>query len=109
MSAGPALPILLCALLVVEAPGAAAGDDHNRARDAVQAGRILPLERILESARARFGGDVLDVELEDEDAGFRYEIKLIVADGRILKLEYDAATGELLHARGRDRRHGERR
>ncbi|AWB07952.1 hypothetical protein A6A40_23200 (plasmid) [Azospirillum humicireducens] len=109
MSIGSALPILAGGLLFAGMAGASAGDDHDRAREALQAGRILPLERIVESAKARFGGEILDVELEDENAGFHYELKLIAGDGRILKLEYDAATGELLRAKGRDRRHGERR
>ncbi|KAA0571059.1 hypothetical protein FZ983_33690 [Azospirillum sp. B21] len=109
MSIGSALPILVCGLLFAGSAGALAGDDHDRAREALQAGRILPLERIVESAKARFGGEILDVDLEDENAGFRYELKLIAADGRILKLEYDAATGELLRAKGRERRRGERR
>lgn len=112
MRTGPAL-LLLPILLFAAGPGihagAHAGDDHERARSALREGRILPLERIVESARQRFGGDVLDVDLEDEEDGFRYELKLIAPDGRILKLDYDAATGELLRTRGRHRPHGDGR
>ena len=94
---------------------AVAGDDHERARAAVAAGRILPLPVIVERALARFGGSVLDVEYEDDDEGEhdgnrgrpRYEVKLLSADGRILKLDYDATTGELIGHRRRAReRHG---
>lgn len=106
MRTGPAL--LLVALLLAAGPAAWAGDDHERARAALREGRILPLERIVESARQRFGGEVLDVDLEDEDDGFQYELKLIAADGRIMKLDYDAATGELLRIKT-GRRHGEGR
>lgn len=105
MRTGPAL-LLLPILLFAAETGARAGDDHERARAALREGRILPLERIVESARQRFGGEVLDVDLEDEEDGFRYELKLIAPDGRILKLDYDAATGELLRTRGRHRSHG---
>ncbi len=80
---------------------AAADDDAARALEELRAGRILPVETIVAAARQQFGGDLLDVELEDEDEGFVYEIKLLAPDGRILKLEYDAATGALLHRRGR--------
>lgn len=104
MRTGPAL--LLVALLLAAGSGAQAGDDHERARAALREGRILPLERIVESAKQRFGGEVLDVDLEDEEDGFRYELKLIAADGRILKLDYDAATGDLLRTRGRHRQQG---
>lgn len=106
MRAGPAL--FLIALLLAAGPAARAGDDHERARTALREGRILPLERIVENARQRFGGEVLDVDLEDEDDGFHYELKLIAPDGRIMKLDYDAATGALLRIKG-GRRHGEGR
>ncbi|PWC85225.1 hypothetical protein TSH100_16065 [Azospirillum sp. TSH100] len=104
MRTGPAL--LLIALLVAAGSGARAGDDHERARAALREGRIQPLERIIQNAKQRFGGDVLDVDLEDEEDGFRYELKLIAPDGRILKLDYDAATGELLRIKDRHRFHG---
>lgn len=97
---------ILMALLLAFclSPGAAlAGDDHERALEALREGRILPVEAILDAARKDFGGDVLDIELEDEDEGFVYEIKLIADDGRIMKLDYDAATGQLLRVR---QRHG---
>lgn len=104
--------ILLAALLLVAAapsPASAETDDHSRAREALRAGRILPLEQIVAKAKADFGGEVLDVELEDERAGLRYELKLMAADGRILKLEYDAATGALVHVKGRKRHNEEQR
>lgn len=97
--------ILLSLLLILSlSPVAArADDDHERALEALREGRILPVEAIIAAARKDFGGDVLDIELEDEDEGFVYEIKLIADDGRIVKLDYDAATGRLLRVR---QRHG---
>ncbi len=94
---------------------AVAHDDQERAREAAAAGRILPLAAIVERAIARFGGSVLDVEYEDDDEGERggerwrprYVVKLLTADGHILKLDYDAATGDLIGHRRRARdRHG---
>ncbi|MCW2244332.1 PepSY domain-containing protein [Azospirillum canadense] len=81
------------------------GDDHDRARDALRSGRARPLEEIVAKASADFPGEILDVEFEDEDGRIVYEIKTITAEGRILKLKYDAATGELLQVRGRHGRH----
>lgn len=105
--------ILLAVIVLVAAaapsPASAEADDHSRAREALRAGRILPLEQIVAKAKADFGGEVLDVELEDERAGLRYELKLMAADGRILKLEYDAATGALVHVKGRKRHNEEQR
>ncbi|WP_448189201.1 PepSY domain-containing protein [Azospirillum sp. sgz301742] len=105
LSAGSTLPLLVCCLFFAAVTRAPAGEDHDRARDAVRAGRILPLERVAESAKQQFGGEILDVELEDEEAGFHYELKMMAPDGRILKLIYDAATGELLRVKGRGRHH----
>lgn len=108
---------VFAAVIAVVAPSLplASADDQDRAREAVAAGRILPLATIVERAIARFGGTVLDVDYEDgddeEDGGRRrYEVKLLTADGRILKLDYDAVTGDLVGQRGRQReRHREGR
>lgn len=94
----------LCGVLLLASPASADERDHERAREAVASGRILPLEAIVERARAEVGGDILDVELEDEhDGRFVYEIKVLAPGGRIVKLEYDAATGDLLRSKGRRR------
>lgn len=102
------VPVL--ALLAALAGGARADDDndHERAREALRSGRALPLEEIVAKANAAFPGDILDVEFEDEDGQIVYEIKTITAEGRILKLKYDAATGDLLEVRGRHGHHGKR-
>lgn len=98
----------------------AMADDHDRAREDVAAGRILPLATIIERATARFGGTIVDAEYargDDEhgDRGLpprrRYELRLLTTDGRIFQLDYDAMTGDLIGQRGRLRerhrwRHG---
>jgi uncharacterized membrane protein YkoI len=94
-----ALPAALLASAAV--PPAWADGDHARARAAREAGRILPLERIVEEARRQTdGGVILDVELEDEGRWI-YEVKALSPDGRIVKLEYDARTGALLKEKRR--------
>lgn len=95
--------LLSLVLLTATLPAAADDDrDHERAREAFRSGRVLPLEAILARAQADFPGDILDVEFEDEDGQIVYEIKTITAEGRVLKLKYDAATGDLLRVRGRN-------
>lgn len=99
---------VLIALAVVLAGLAAAPSghgDHERAREAVQQGEILPLEDILRRARGAFDGEMLEVELEEERHGqfddrLVYEVKMLAADGAVMELYYDARTGELLKARG---------
>ncbi|WP_421994478.1 PepSY domain-containing protein [Reyranella sp.] len=99
--------LLMAALAACVAGGAAAADDghdHDRARRAVEEGRILPLRDILARAQADNVGQVLEVELEDERGVPVYEIKILSADGRVLKRHYDARTGALLKSRDGDRR-----
>src|SRR3546814_436061 len=90
-----------------------ADDDHDRAREAVRSGRVLSLEAVLAAMRTGFAGQVLDVELEEDDGAVVYEIELLTPDGRKIELEYDARTGRLLSVEGPeidagDRREGQR-
>jgi uncharacterized membrane protein YkoI len=93
--------------------GAQARDrgDHERAREAVVAGQILPLRAVLERLEREHPGQVLEIELESEDRRWVYEVKLLQPGGQLLKLEIDAGTGEVIKRRVRpqDRRSGEPR
>ncbi|WP_249208777.1 PepSY domain-containing protein [Magnetospirillum sulfuroxidans] len=85
-------------------PTAWAGEsDHDRARRAVEDGRILPLREILTRAETAYPGQLIEAELEDDHGKLIYEIKLLTKDGRLMKLIYDAASGEVLKVRQRDR------
>ena len=91
-----ALPLIVMLLL---APTVPAADTHDAdlAREAVERGEILPLSAILPDLEARWGGLVLDVELDEEEAGLLvYELEILTADGRLLEVEVNAATGELI-------------
>ena len=93
---------LLASLLA--APLAQASErDHERARQAVQAGQVLPLPAVLEKLATTHPGQVLEVELERESDQGReawvYEIKLLQRDGQLVKLELDAKTAEVLRSK----------
>ena len=93
-------------LLAVAAPGVSgAGDaqDHDRARQALQAGEILTLRTILERVERDHPGQVIDVELERDDGRWIYEIKLLRAGGALVKLELDARDGSLIARKERRR------
>lgn len=98
-----------CAVLTVCAMGlhgsALASDksDHERARQAVQSGQVLPLARVLALIEREYPGQVLEVELEQggRDRQWHYEIKLMQPDGRLSKLKIDARTGVLLQRKTR--------
>lgn len=79
-----------------------AGDthDHDRARQALESGEILPLRTILERVERDYPGQVMEVELEREDGRWRYEIKLLRRDGALVKLVLDARDGRQLRIKG---------
>jgi uncharacterized membrane protein YkoI len=84
--AGAALPVAV----------RADDDDHDRARSLVERGRIKPLDEILARLPASYRGEVLSVELDEDDGRYVYEIELLTADGRRVKVEVDAARGTIV-------------
>jgi uncharacterized membrane protein YkoI len=95
-------PFLLTATLLATLPAHAdRHHDHERARAALQAGEVLPLQKVLEALQRSHPGDVLEVELEREGGRWIYEVKLLQKGGRLLKLAVDARTAEVLRSRAR--------
>ncbi|MGE4280475.1 MAG: PepSY domain-containing protein [Magnetospirillum sp.] len=93
---------LVAVLLVLPALAWADEADHDRARRALEEGRILPLRDLLERAEAEVPGRMIEAELEDEHGKLVYEIKVLAQDGRVVKLIYDASNGQLLKKRQKD-------
>lgn len=91
---GSALPVL-----------ADSRQDHDVARQALAAGEILPLRKVLERIERTHPGEVLEVELERENGRWVYEVKLLRRDGGVQKLLLDARDGTLLDQRSKQRRH----
>lgn len=91
---------LLVAAVLAPLALSALADDPRRLHEAVRRGEVLPLETIREHALRHFGGRLIEVELDRGRHGIRYEIDLLLEDGRKLELEYDARTGALLKVEG---------
>lgn len=99
------LPCLVLGLPLLLAGAVAQADgDQDRARTAVRAGEVMPLKTLLERLEAEHPGRLLDVELERESGRWVYEVRLLQPDGRLVKLEVDAATGQVLRRKERSRR-----
>ncbi len=94
-----ALVAAVCWAAVVPLSHAGGKDDHERARAAVQAGKVLPPPVVPERLQRTHPGQVLELELELDNDRWVYEIRLMQADGQLLKLELDAATAEVLKVR----------
>jgi uncharacterized membrane protein YkoI len=93
---------LFAVLALTLAGGAARADDHHKSKDheaaraALARGQVLPLTRILAIAEQKAPGDVLKVELEDDDGRLVYEVKILGRNGRVRELDLDARTGAVL-------------
>lgn len=83
--------------------------DHDRARAALQAGEVMPLQNLLEQVQRSHPGEVLEVELEHEDGRWVYELKLLRTGGRLVRLDVDAKTARVLRVRHRPLPPGEGR
>ena len=70
--------------------------DEDRARDAVERGEILPLERVIARLKRAVQGEISGVELEREGRRWMYEFKIIAPSGRMNEVRIDAKTGEVI-------------
>ncbi len=97
------LAALMAAGLLAIGPSwpAYADGDGERARAALQAGQIRPLQQVLDTVARQWNGEVISVELDWEDGGWVYEVKLLSPQGAVIKLEYDAKAVTLIKAKGR--------
>lgn len=95
------LPLLL--ILLMSPPGRA-DDDEDRAalRDAVRRGEIRPLAEILAQISADYHGEIIEVELDEDDGEWVYEIDLLAPTGDRVEFEFDARSGRLLEIEGRN-------
>ncbi len=91
-------PLILAACLGTAVPGALAGpdDDQERVWEARKRGDILPLEDILAKVLRLHPGEVLEIELDDDDGELIYEIEVLTRRGIVLEMDVDARTGKIL-------------
>lgn len=83
----------LAVAMLVSSVGVASEKDHERARRALQAGQILPLAKVLQLVSRDHPGEVLEVELENEEGVWIYELRVLQPGGVIRKLHVDARNG----------------
>ncbi len=75
--------------------------DHDRARQAVEAGQALPLRTILERVERDYPGQVMEVELEQWDERWIYDLTILRAGGTLLRLKVNALDGSVLRSKER--------
>jgi hypothetical protein len=59
-------------------------------------GSIMPLEEVLRQIARDYPGRIIEIELEEEDGLFVYELELVDDGGFVWEIEIDARTGALL-------------
>ena len=91
-------PTLVAGLMLAITPLARADSDHDRARQALEAGEILPLKTVLEKLARDTPGQVMEVELERTGERWIYEIKLLQTGGALVKLKVDARDATVIKA-----------
>ena len=94
-----ALSTALFAAVLLTGCGLAHARDlsHNEALELRRSGALVPFEKILaEIERLYPGAQFLEVELEEEDDIYIYEIEILTSDYRVRELELDAASGAVL-------------
>ncbi len=94
-------PIALLSILLATFPLAVGGQepalpDFEIAEDAVARGEILPLAEILKKVQTTHPGRVTEVELEFSDGIRVYEVDVVTPDGRLIEVDLDARTGEVI-------------
>jgi len=72
--------------------------DYNP-REAVQAGRALPLQEVLARIRPQISGTMRDAALVNRNGRPVYLIRFMMRDGSIAIVSADAATGEIMNIR----------
>jgi len=87
--------------------GRADEEDQKRARAAMLRGEVEPLPQALSVVEKAYPGDVIEVELEQEDIFgdgpvLIYEIKLVTDEGAVLNVRVHAKTLEILTVEGND-------
>lgn len=90
--------LLTAAVLLTFAVPGFASESQDEAKKLREAGDILPLEQILEKAKQKQPGRVVETELERKSRRHVYEVKIVDEKGVVHELEYNAKNGELLKA-----------
>lgn len=83
------------AMLIAFGIGTGITGDHDEARGAVEAGKIRPLVEILNIARDKLPGEVVGVNIEQENDRWFYEFRTVDAQGRLFEIYVDARSGDV--------------
>ncbi|WP_189444613.1 PepSY domain-containing protein [Salinicola rhizosphaerae] len=92
-------PLLLSGTVL---PAAADGPAWRDLHKEVEEGHLVGLTEIMDWLEARYEGQILEVELEqdNDDGRIEYEVEMIGPQGQVVEFEFDAESGKLLSIEG---------
>ncbi|HSF10052.1 MAG TPA: PepSY domain-containing protein [Nitrospirales bacterium] len=61
---------------------------------------VVPVQQLFQKVQKEFEGIILELELEEEDLRWIYEVKVLTPQGNVLKIDYDAKTMAVLTVKG---------
>lgn len=73
-----------------------AEESLETARKLSESGQILPLEKIIASAKTIKPGEFLEIELERKKKTYFYEVEILDANGQVWELTFNAKSGKLI-------------
>jgi len=82
-------------MLAIATP-AIADDDNERARAMVQKGKFIPLVEIIKRVQSKQPGEILEVEIYEEEGESVYEIDILDSHDELHEVMVDPYTGEIL-------------
>ncbi len=71
-------------------------EDHEKAKQLVESGQILPLGEIMEKIKGFQSERILETELKKKRGQWIYEIEILDKKGMVWELKFNAKTGELI-------------
>jgi uncharacterized membrane protein YkoI len=77
-------------------------DDRVRVEEARERGAIMPIESLLALLREEVGGEIVEIEVDDDDGHIVYEVYYLDGAGRRHEIKVDAATGAILEGEADD-------
>jgi uncharacterized membrane protein YkoI len=86
----------VASVIAVTAWAAESTATKGKLEQSVQARETLPMEDILQRAKAAQAGRVEEIELEHKGGRLLYEVNIAADDGAKRELKFDAKTGELI-------------
>lgn len=75
--------------------------DHDKARDSMKRGLIKSFGDIRRIVQRRFGGKVIDADLDRSGTPFIYNVRVLTDKGTVVAVRVNAQNGRILGSRGR--------